>query len=72
MLLMHICGVKRIDGLTKMAKLDFFARYPDFFEAARSAIAPKNREAVSDDGPMDERVELAMIRHHYGPWEKRY
>ena len=33
LLLMEICGVKgRIDGLTKMAKLDFFSRYPDFFQ----------------------------------------
>ena len=32
LLLLSVCGVAgRIDGLTKMAKLDFFARYPDFF-----------------------------------------
>lgn len=73
MLLMHVCGVKgRIDGLTKMAKLDFFARYPDFFEAARSAVAPKDHDTASDDGNAEERVESAMVRHHYGPWDKRY
>lgn len=73
MLLMHICGIKgRIDGLTKMAKLDFFARYPDFFEAARSAMPAKDggRDPVESSG--DERVESAMVRHHYGPWDKRY
>ncbi len=32
MLLLHLCGVKnRIEGLTKLAKLDFFVRYPAFF-----------------------------------------
>lgn len=71
-LLMHICGIKgRIDGLTKMAKLDFFARYPDFFEVARTAVAPTDAEKRSH-GAGDERVESAMVRHHYGPWDKRY
>ena len=46
LLLMEICGVKgRIDGLTKMAKLDFFSRYPDFFEVARAAVAPATPDA---------------------------
>ena len=32
LLLLKFCGTAgRIEGLTKMAKLDFFARYPDFF-----------------------------------------
>jgi hypothetical protein len=71
LLLMNVCGVAgRIDGLTKMAKLDFFTRYPDFFDVARSAISPSDidkRKAGSD-----ETVESAMVRHHYGPWDKRY
>ncbi|MGE0121090.1 MAG: hypothetical protein AB7S71_22690 [Dongiaceae bacterium] len=72
MLLMHICGVKgRIDGLTKMAKLDFFARYPDFFEAARS-VTSREDGGASDEVKADERVESAMVRHRYGPWDKRY
>src|SRR5262249_40307887 len=72
-LLMHICGAKgRIDGLTKMAKLDFFARYPEFFEAARSAVAPDDSSPALHKHRADERVESAMVRHHYGPWDKRY
>ncbi|MGU3537364.1 hypothetical protein [Methylobacterium sp. A54F] len=72
MLLLHLCGVKgRIDGLTKMAKLDFFARYPEFFEAARSAVEARGTTSDLDDAT-DERVESAMVRHHYGPWDKRY
>lgn len=72
MLLMEFCGTSgRIDGLTKMAKLDFFARYPDFFDIARAAEAAEADGTVprpSDDHP----VEAAMVRHHYGPWDKRY
>jgi len=68
LLLFSVCGINgRIDGLTKMAKLDFFVRYPQFFEdvsrylggGSTSAIAPRN-------------VESSMIRFHYGPWDKRY
>lgn len=70
LLLMHVCGTAgRIDGLTKMAKLDFFTRYPDFFEAARAAIEPETRDASIDPS---EAVESSMVRHHYGPWDKRY
>jgi DNA-binding PadR family transcriptional regulator len=62
----------RIDGLTKLAKLDFFARYPEFFEAARAAVAPiELREVSTQDAPEDA-VEAAMVRHRYGPWDKRY
>ncbi|APG93870.1 hypothetical protein SAMCFNEI73_pC0146 (plasmid) [Sinorhizobium americanum] len=51
-----------------MAKLDFFTRYPDFFEAARAAI--DNTTATS--APTVDAVESSMVRHHYGPWDKRY
>jgi DNA-binding PadR family transcriptional regulator len=74
LLLMRICGVGggRIDGLTKLAKLDFFARYPDFFEAARRAIEDKGASEPSAPPSSSEAVESAMVRHHYGPWDKRY
>ena len=71
LLLMEICGVKgRIDGLTKMAKLDFFTRYPDFFSVAHEAITTQSPKTVSQHG--EDPVESAMVRHHYGPWDKRY
>jgi DNA-binding PadR family transcriptional regulator len=65
LLLLKVCGTAgRIDGLTKMAKLDFFVRYPQFFETARAqaGTVPSTGDAV----------ESAMVRHHYGPWDKRY
>ncbi len=73
LLLFNYCGVGgRIDGLTKMAKLDFFARYPDFFAVARRAAVPDAEDKHETSEPSDLAVEAAMIRHHYGPWDKRY
>lgn len=73
LLLLHLCGTKdrgsgrfRIDGLTKLAKLDFFVRYPDFFRRARAHLEK------SAAGPPTGVVEAAMVRHHYGPWDARY
>lgn len=65
LLLISLCGTSdRIDSLTKMAKLDFFVRYPHFFAVAKSdAERPVTK---------DKSVESAMVRHHYGPWDKRY
>jgi hypothetical protein len=72
LLLIRCCGAKstqdgtyRIDGLTKMAKLDFFVRYPQFFaEVCR-------KMNVSTDGTAGG-IESSMVRFHYGPWDQRY
>ncbi len=60
------CGSKgRLDGLTKLAKLDFFIRYPAFFARACEHLQ-------KSPPPMIEGLESAMVRHHYGPWDHRY
>lgn len=71
-LLLSTCGIKNkdsevhaIEGLTKLAKLDFFVRYPVFFNRV-TAYLNKNLRIDSDE------VESRMIRFHYGPWDKRY
>lgn len=72
LLLIEVCGTAgRIDGLTKMAKLDFFSRYPEFFAAATAAKSGEtgSHSAVNVHG---DAVESAMVRHHYGPWDFRY
>jgi len=72
MLLLEVCGTAgRIDGLTKMAKLDFLNRYADFFAAA---VATKSAEVAPSPNVshVGDAVESAMIRHHYGPWDPRY
>lgn len=74
LLLIRLCGQKerlrklyRIEGLTKIAKLDFFIRYPEFF---RRVVAFINKEfdITNHKGG----VESRMIRYHYGPWDERY
>ncbi|MDY7229902.1 hypothetical protein [Hyalangium rubrum] len=71
LLLLKVCGGTKgkakggIDGLTKLAKLDFFVRYPAFFARAcaeRGAPVPTVLPAVESN----------MVRHHYGPWDHRY
>ena len=66
LLLLGVCGTSgRIVGLTKLAKLDFFVRYPEFFDKAAAAANESVRSASKI-------VESSMVRHHYGPWDKRY
>ena len=66
LLLLGICGISgRIVGLTKLAKLDFFVRYPEFFDKAAAATNESIRSAATI-------VESSMVRYHYGPWDKRY
>jgi len=66
LLLFKVCGTAgRIDGLTKMAKLDFFVRYPLFFNKVCKELG------ISAESPHIT-VESSMIRFHYGPWDDRY
>jgi hypothetical protein len=62
-----------LDGLTKLAKLDFLVRYPVFLEAlagegqgtlSSSGVPPTDAERVAVDSP--------MVRYKYGPWDDRY
>jgi len=65
---------RKLDGLTKLAKLDFLVRYP--------ALAPEVLDALdSDDARLhtsdEDRaepsvVEDPMVRYKYGPWDDRY
>jgi hypothetical protein len=66
LMLFKICGIGgRIDGLTKMAKLDFFVRYPQFFDELCESLGEAIESHVSS-------VESSMVRYHYGPWDKGY
>lgn len=66
LLLFKVCGTSgRIDGLTKMAKLDFFVRYPQFFNTVCETLGLPAESATKT-------VESSMIRFHYGPWDDRY
>lgn len=66
LLLLKVCGTAgRIEGLTKLAKMDFFVRYPAFFERISEMMGQPVQSGTKH-------VESAMVRHHYGPWDKRY
>jgi len=66
LLLLMLCGTKdRLQGLTKMAKLDFFVRYPQFFKEVC-------RHLGKDSSLPTDIVESSMVRFHYGPWDRRY
>lgn len=64
----------KLDGLTKLAKLDFLLRYP--------ALAPEVLDRLDIDDPRlhlaagdvaaPTEVEAPMTRYKYGPWDDRY
>lgn len=60
-----------IEGITKLAKLDFLLRYPSCLEKALVA-----RGVPATNIPVDDferlTIEARMIRYRYGPWDHRY
>jgi len=64
-------GVGTVEGLTKLAKLDFLLRYPVFLERALLAKhqSIKNTPVADYDRVS---IESKMVRFRYGPWDHRY
>jgi predicted transcriptional regulator len=64
-------GYKSVDGITKLAKLDFLLRYPNCLNRAMSAIGKtvNNSSSLSYE---ENTIESKMIRFRYGPWDRRY
>jgi hypothetical protein len=64
-------GNGTIDGLTKLAKLDFLLRYPVMLERA---LQKKGRSPKAANVEPHERhsVESRMVRYRFGPWDHRY
>lgn len=60
-----------IQGLTKLAKLDFFLRYPVYLERALEARNKSTRDVRVAEHERKS-VESSMIRFRYGPWDRRY
>jgi hypothetical protein len=60
-----------IEGITKLAKLDFLLRYPSCLEKALVARGVSIRNIPVDDF---ERltIEARMVRYRFGPWDHRY
>ncbi|MEV0052443.1 hypothetical protein AB0H34_18300 [Saccharopolyspora shandongensis] len=64
----------KLDGLTKLAKLDFLLRYPALApEVLERADHSDSRLHLSlDDVAAPTEVEAPMVRYKYGPWDDRY
>jgi hypothetical protein len=62
---------KPVNGIMKLAKLDFLLRYPSCLQRALVALG---RTSAAEAIPQDERntIEARMIRFRFGPWDKRY
>jgi hypothetical protein len=64
-------GDQPIEGLTKLAKLDFLLRYPVYLERALVARDAPEAAAQVEDYERNS-VEAHMVRFRYGPWDHRY
>jgi hypothetical protein len=62
---------KPMDGVTKLAKLDFMLRYPNCFERALAAKGLPTESAQVQDYERST-IESKMVRFRYGPWDHRY
>jgi hypothetical protein len=62
---------KAVEGITKLAKLDFLLRYPTVLERALAA-RQKDPTAAGVTPRERDSIETKMIRFRYGPWDARY
>jgi hypothetical protein len=62
---------RKLDGLTKMAKLDFLVRHPDYEEVVATGLREPNGGGMKHD---DKALVTSrpMIRYRYGPWDNGY
>ena len=65
---------RKLDGLTKLAKLDFLTRYPALAPTVLENLDPADSRLHLDsqDGLEPTEVEAPMTRYKYGPWDDRY
>lgn len=64
-------GLGQVEGLTKLAKLDFLLRYPVMLERALRSKGRTTREVQLEDHERHS-VESEMVRYRFGPWDHRY
>lgn len=66
-------GTKKIEGITKLAKMDFLLRYPNCLNVALTlkGKSPQSLGIVFSRHESNT-IESKMIRFRYGPWDGRY
>jgi hypothetical protein len=64
----------KLDGLTKLAKLDFLLRYPALAPSVLDRLDPADPRLrlTDDDRAEPASAEAPMVRYKYGPWDDRY
>lgn len=63
-------GMNCLEGRTKLAKLDFFLRYPMYLKKALEIRKPELRVEIDTSG--ENNIENKMVRYRYGPWDPAY
>ena len=75
-LLGMVAGKGPVDGIMKLAKMDFLVRYPKVLDRALVHAAIRKPTALKVAGRISDvaknTVEGKMIRFRYGPWDTRY
>jgi len=64
-------GTDKIEGLTKLAKLDFLLRYPQYLEKALIKKGVSTKKLSIEDHERKS-IESRMVRYRFGPWDFRY
>jgi hypothetical protein len=62
---------KAVEGITKLAKLDFLLRYPTALERALIELGRDPADAKVQSRERSS-IEAKMVRFRYGPWDARY
>lgn len=64
----------KLDGLTKLAKLDFLVRYPALAPVILDKLEPTDPRLHLGAADLSEPTVVTdpMIRYKYGPWDDRY
>jgi hypothetical protein len=67
-------GTGTVEGITKLAKIDFLLRYPLYFQRIVDKLNKERKKPILVPiQPYEaDTVESKMIRFRYGPWDPRY
>ena len=67
---------KPMEGIMKLAKMDFLLRYPNILVRALNVIGESKKSAIAAAAAIPEQdrdtIESHMIRFRFGPWDPRY
>jgi hypothetical protein len=69
-------SAKPLEGIMKLAKMDFLLRYPNILVRALNVIGESKKSALAAAALIPEQdrdtIEARMIRFRFGPWDTRY